>query len=44
MSTNGLEAFERARQKRIERRAYEIWEQEGRPEGRAFDHWRQAVD
>ena len=27
---------------RIQRRAYEIWEQEGRPEGRALDHWTQA--
>lgn len=23
----------------IAQRAYEIWEREGRPEGRAFDHW-----
>jgi hypothetical protein len=27
---------------RIRRRAYELWEQEGRPEGRALDHWHQA--
>jgi hypothetical protein len=26
----------------IAKRAYEIWEQEGRPEGRALDHWMQA--
>ncbi|WP_448207648.1 DUF2934 domain-containing protein [Azospirillum sp. sgz302134] len=24
---------------RIEKRAYQIWEREGRPEGRAEDHW-----
>ncbi len=23
----------------IQRRAYEIWEREGRPNGREFDHW-----
>ena len=27
---------------RIQRRAYALWEQEGRPEGQADDHWRQA--
>jgi hypothetical protein len=27
---------------RLARRAYEIWEREGRPEGRALDHWMQA--
>jgi hypothetical protein len=26
----------------IRRKAYEIWEQEGRPEGRHEDHWRRA--
>jgi Protein of unknown function (DUF2934) len=24
-------------------RAYYIWEREGRPEGRAFDHWLRAL-
>ena len=24
---------------RIARRAYDIWENEGRPEGRSVDHW-----
>lgn len=28
---------------RIRRRAYEIWEQEGRPHGREVDHWLQAA-
>ena len=27
---------------KIRRRAYELWEQEGRPEGRAAAHWAQA--
>jgi hypothetical protein len=30
-------------QDRIRRRAYEIWEREGSPEGRAEEFWRQAV-
>jgi hypothetical protein len=30
------------REERVRRRAHEIWEQEGRPEGRHEDHWRQA--
>jgi hypothetical protein len=28
--------------RRIQLRAYQIWEQEGRPEGRQLEHWRQA--
>ena len=27
---------------RIRERAYQLWEQEGRPEGRHLDHWLQA--
>ncbi len=27
----------------IEVRAYELWEQEGRPDGRAHEHWFRAV-
>jgi hypothetical protein len=27
---------------RIEERAYALWEANGRPEGRALDHWLQA--
>ncbi|MBZ9920832.1 MULTISPECIES: DUF2934 domain-containing protein [unclassified Mesorhizobium] len=27
----------------IKRRAYEIWEREGRPPGREQEHWDQAV-
>lgn len=29
-------------QERIQRRAYELWESEGRPEGRQHAHWQQA--
>lgn len=28
---------------RIKMVAYELWEQEGRPEGRAMDHWDEAT-
>ncbi len=27
---------------RVERRAFELWEQDGRPEGRALDYWLRA--
>lgn len=30
------------RQERIRQRAHEIWESEGRPEGREADHWSRA--
>ncbi len=30
------------REKRIRELAYAIWQQEGRPEGRAEEHWRMA--
>jgi hypothetical protein len=33
---------ERARFRTISERAYAIWEQEGRPDGKALDHWVQA--
>jgi hypothetical protein len=29
---------------RVRRRAYEIWEREGRPEGRDADHWALAKE
>jgi hypothetical protein len=29
---------------RVRRRAHEIWEREGRPEGRQEEHWRQAME
>jgi len=28
----------------IREKAYFLWEEEGRPEGRALDHWRRASD
>jgi len=31
------------RQERIRRRAHEIWEQAGRPEGANMEHWNQAT-
>jgi len=30
------------REERVRHRAYRIWQQEGRPEGRDIDHWEQA--
>ena len=49
-STGPVSVFDRARppsRRRVEedeicRHAYEIWEREGRPEGRAEEHWRRA--
>jgi hypothetical protein len=29
-------------QERVRQRAYELWESEGRPAGREYDHWLQA--
>jgi hypothetical protein len=29
-------------ERRIQQRAYELWENEGRPQGREQDHWQQA--
>ena len=29
---------------KIRQRAYEIWEREGRPEGREAEHWQKAVE
>ncbi|GJH17539.1 DUF2934 domain-containing protein [Caballeronia novacaledonica] len=34
---------EQKEQDRIRRRAYEIWEREGSPEGRAEEFWEQAI-
>jgi hypothetical protein len=30
------------RLERVRQRAYELWEQEGRPDGKAEEHWRRA--
>ena len=32
------------REQRIREHAHRLWEQEGRPEGRRDDHWRQASE
>jgi len=32
------------RQRRVEQRAYEIWEREGRPHGKHDEHWHQAAE
>lgn len=34
---------EQKEQDRIRRRAYEIWEREGSPDGRAEEFWEQAI-
>jgi hypothetical protein len=34
----------RDKEEAIRQRAYEIWKQEGRPEGAALRHWLQASD
>lgn len=31
-----------SREERVMHRAYEIWEREGRPQGRQEEHWRRA--
>ncbi|SAL29549.1 hypothetical protein AWB70_01758 [Caballeronia cordobensis] len=35
---------EQKEQDRIRRRAYELWEREGSPEGRAEEFWQQAIE
>lgn len=35
--------MESDREQRIRERAYEIWEREGRPQGRAAEHWARAA-
>ena len=37
------DATDAGSQEAIARRAYEIWESEGRPDGRAMEHWLRAV-
>ncbi len=34
---------EQDQQQTVREKAYYLWEQEGRPEGRALDHWHQAA-
>ncbi len=38
----GLEKLEEHVDVRVRQRAYEIWLEEGRPEGRDLDHWARA--
>lgn len=38
------DTHEAARQERIRRRAYEIWQEEGRPAGRDDAHWDMATE
>lgn len=35
---------EREREERIRRKAHEIWEREGRPDGRSAEHWDMASE
>ncbi|WP_431470200.1 DUF2934 domain-containing protein [Sphingosinithalassobacter sp. LHW66-3] len=35
--------MERDLEQRIRERAYEIWQEEGRPEGREEEHWQKAA-
>ena len=41
MAPNGVNAGDR--ETRIRKRAYEIWEAEGRPNGREREHWERAT-
>lgn len=38
----GLAKLEQNLDERVRRRAYEIWLEEGQPEGRDLDHWSRA--
>ncbi len=38
----GLPVIDSALQQAICRRAYEIWQREGRPEGKCLEHWQRA--
>ena len=38
-----MSELDQRRKQAIRERAYFIWEREGRPEGRAQDHWRYAT-
>ena len=39
----GTDSMAESRDERIRRRAYEIWDREGRSHGRHEDHWHQAA-
>ena len=38
----GFEELEKELDERVRKRAYEIWLEEGQPEGREVDHWFRA--
>ena len=40
----GLEELEKELDERVRKRAYEIWLEEGQPEGREVDHWSRAKE
>jgi len=33
-----------AREQRVRERAYQLWEEAGKPEGEEFDHWSRATE
>ena len=39
----GSKPLDEAEERRVRERAYEIWEEEGCPEGRELDHWLRAA-
>jgi hypothetical protein len=41
-AANAPDERQQAREQAIRERAYAIWEEEGRPDGRDLDHWRRA--
>ncbi|MEJ6844738.1 DUF2934 domain-containing protein [Sinorhizobium fredii] len=43
LSNSEVRDMENYREELIRRRAYAIWEQEGRPEGQELRHWEQAA-
>jgi hypothetical protein len=42
MTAREKRALDESLQRKIEQRAYEIWENEGGPHGRDLDHWLRA--
>ena len=42
LTTTGAENEQAVFHQRVQERAYALWQEEGRPEGRQFDHWAQA--
>jgi hypothetical protein len=42
MATKANSGSNQISQEAVARRAYELWEAEGRPEGRAMEHWTRA--